>query len=599
MLEKCFENVDEKMIDHIRRANMGHPDEIALRYLGTKVTYGGLFASIERCARALKANGVNAGDVVAVCLPNSPESVFFFYACNEIGAVAYLFDPRSTAGKLAECVKEAGVRLFVCELSVYAEKIAPSEKHFPLEHIVVVNVLASTGVRGRLYGFRYRSCLKNGKGISHEAFLASGISFKGQVASPYKADVPAIMVNTSGTSSDEVKGALHVNRSYNILANQFNIVAGTYGGPTVVRGEVSYGYIPFFVMYGSSVCMHWSLTNGVIIEIVPKFDWKKTVREVCRKKCNYLVSVPSLMDKLVSYVEEHHVDMSFMRHFIIGGDNIAPEKLEHMNSVMKAHGAGSAFTFGYGATEAMIISSTNDDPHSRKSGSCGVPIPGVTVRIIDPETQAVLPAYSEGEVIVSSPCLFQGYLNRPDENRRVFLELDGSRWFRTGDAGYLDEDGLLFVCGRYKRLMKRPDGHQVSSIPIENAISSCPGIADVAVVGIKKDASDGGVIPAAFVVLKEDALAAAAEKAGTDATISVGDFIRNMAASSLLVMSGEREIALAYTIVSSIPLTMNGKQDYRALESHHFGDGSDWYVVEDLMTDSYLKGVPGVRFIHL
>ena len=163
--------------------------------------------------------------------------------------------------------------------------------------------------------------------------------------------------------------------------------------------------------------------------------------------------------------------------------------------------------------------------------------------------------------------------------------MDGVQYFKTGDKGYLSESGHLFFTGRYKRLMKRPDGHQVSPIPIENAIAKQPTVADCAVVGIKVDISAPGVIPTAFIKLNQG--------------ISGGaETIREIAKESLKELSGEREMALAFKLVDTIPYTENGKMNYRALETSDFTTG-EYYIVDDPITREVFKDFPNVITIKL
>lgn len=577
---QCFSDINIKMADKVRKANYGHEDEIALSFFGRKFSYGALFAAIERYARALKAAGIGKGDVVTVCDANTPETVFLVYACNEVGAAAYLVDPRCTSGKLKSCLEESGSRLFMCESSAFFSKVAPFINDFTAERFVVLPALYSLG--GLFWNIRRKTRkIRRTQFISD--FLEAGASFTANYSSLYDETLPAIIVNTSGTTSDRVKGAVHRDREYNFLVNQINALYGMSPENRVSRGETCYGYIPFFAMYGSSTGMHWSLCSGITLDIIPRLDWNKTVRELIRNKSNYLVSVPALIDKFISYADAKKPDLSFVKSYVIGGDNISSARLAEFTRVLLECGGKRPFLYGYGTTETMVISCSKPDGKLNEE-SCGFILPCVDILIVDPETGEEQPFMSEGEIWISSPTVFAGYLNRPKETEAVFAERHEKRWFRTGDRGYLSSDGALYVCGRYKRLMKRPDGHQVSPIPIENALAACPGVADSAVAGIKKDAADGGVIPTAFVVKKY--------AVGDDE-----DWIRRLADESVRVLSGDRETALAYCIVDRIPLTENGKQDYRTLEKHFFGDSSTWYVIDDLMTSSYLKGVPNVRFI--
>ena len=592
--ERIHENTDEKMIDHIRRANIDHMDEVAMTYMGVEITYSELFSRIEDYARALKQAGLKKGDFITICLPNSPETVYYFYACNDIGATPYLIDPRCTFGKMKICVDDSKSKLFVCEMGTYFDKVAGNENELPVQKIVVVSPVSTLYDYKKLsfklklakiiFNRRRRSGLKKHPGsdlcVFHKEFVDAGKTYSGKVAEEYDPDIPAIVVNTSGTSGDSVKGAVHSNRSYNIFINQISTLF-----QQVKRRDTFYGYIPFFSMYGSSTGLHAPFCKGAILDLIPKFDGIKSIRDVLKKKSNVLIGVPSLYDKLIEESVKNKTNMSFAKLYVIGGDNMSPDKLANDNEILTSIGIKHKLVYGYGTTEVMMISTTSDDERSHVFGSSGALYPNVSVRILDPGTGKTLNYQEEGEVYVHTPTMMLGYLNKPEENSAVFFDIEGTRFFKTGDKGYLTETGHLFLTGRYKRLMKRPDGHQVSPIPIENSICSHDSVENAVVVGVRKSPDAPGVIPTAFVKLKD----------GHEVTT---ESIKSIIETSLRSLSGEREMALAYRIVDRIPMTENGKMDYRTLEKNDFGEGT-YYAIDDPITRDYFKGMSNVSVIKI
>lgn len=592
--ELIHKDTDEKMVDHIRRANADYLDTLALTYMGIQITYRELFSHVEEYARSLKQFGLQKGDYITVCLPNCPEAVYYFYACNEIGVTPYLIDPRFTVGKMGVCVQDSQSKLFVCEMGTYYSKVAQYEDTIPVDRIIVVSPLFSFEVHSRL-SFRQKAlkCLYSIKSASEKRkapnsqkrcyqkeFIEEGKKWRGEITTEYDSSIPAIVVNTSGTSGGSVKGASHTNKSYNILANQTDFISSE-----IRRGYDYYGYIPYFTMYGSAVGMHTGLTHGVIIDNIPQFNGKKSLLEIVQKKPNILIGVPSLFENLAAYCKRKSVDMSFAKLYVMGGDNVSPEKLQKENELFAQLGMQKKITYGYGSTEVMMASTTSDDERSYQYGSCGIPYPGVCYKVLEPDTQVPLENGSEGEIYIHTETLMAGYLNKPEESKAVFTEIDGVRYFKTGDKGYLTETGHLFFTGRYKRLMKRPDGHQVTPIPIENAISKHPIVEDCCVVGLRKNKEAQGVIPTAFI------------KARADIAITETE-IKDIAEKSLQLLSGEREIALTYRIVDFIPYTENGKMNYRALEERSFSDGT-YYAIDDPITRGYFKGMENVKIIKL
>jgi long-chain acyl-CoA synthetase len=583
---------DEKMVDHIRFFNMNHLNDAALMYLGIEITYGELFKNIDDYARALKRQGLKKGDYITICLPNAPETVYYVYACNDIGVTPYLIDPRYSYEKIVSCINISRSKVFVCEEGTYYKKLALHTHELGVDNVIIVSPLYSydmsreLSVKQRvvkclfdLKYYWYRAHMSSYDKICYQReFIKLGQEYIGNISEKYDSSIPAIVVNTSGTSGDSVKGAKHSNFSYNTIANQVEFIT-----TTIKRKDTYYGYIPFFSMYGSAVGMHNGLSHGFAIHVVPKFEYRKSIREYLKNMDSVLIGVPALLDKILDEVVKRNVDMSSAKYLVIGGDNIPPDKIKKANEILRAHGMPHDIIFGYGSSEAGILISTTDDKRSNVYGSSGVPCACTKVRIIDPDTLEQRGYKEEGEIIVSTPSMMMGYLGRGDEDSKVFLNIEGERFFRTGDKGYLTENGHMYFTGRYKRLMKRPDGHQVSPIPIENAINHDEMVEDCVVVGIKKSKLLQGVIPTAFLVPTEGISLGAKE-------------IASIAKESLKLLSGEREMALAYTVVDSIPYTDNGKVDYREVEKHNFSDG-EYYILDDVVTRDYFGR--GYEFVKI
>lgn len=598
--EILYKNVDEKMVDHIKRPNKDYLDTIAQTLFDEKATYRELFDNIAKCAMALKTYGVSKGDCVTFAMPNIPETIYYFYACNEIGATAYLIDPRSSFNSMVDCIKQSNSCLFICEMGNYYEKVANNIDKLPVDNVVVVSPVNMLQERKKLnsgkdYLAAYLYSLKKfynemkllskdtSKNIFHKEFMNLANQFTGNYSEEYDPDIPAIIVNTSGTTG-VVKGAIHSNRNYNIFTNQIHLIT-----KELVRGNSYYSYVPYCAMYGSCVGMHTALTNGIIIHNAPKFKGKKALEEIIDKKVSIIVGVPNLIESLADMYEDKNLDASHVKQYVIGGDNASPETIKRENEILLSRGMSSKIIFGYGATEALPIATTNFDERSQVPGSTGIPYPGVSIKIINPETFEEMPDYSEGEIYAHTPNMMIGYLNK-EENKSAFKEFDGLKYYKTGDKGYKTENGILFLTGRYKRLMKRPDGHQTSPIPIENALRQNSKIKDCAAVGIKRKEGKPGLIPTAFIVLENN------EEIKKQDIMK--ETIISIAEDVFQTLSGERENALAYVVVDKIPMTINGKVDFVKLSEKTF-DEMEFYALDDIMVRDYFENMPNVQFIKI
>lgn len=589
--EILYSNVDEKMIDHVRRANSNHFSDVAMTFMGEKVTYSVFFKRVEDYARALKRYGLSKGDCITLAMPNIPETIYYFYACNEIGITPYLIDPRSTFGNMVECIKNSKSKLFVCEMTTYFEKVSKNIGMLPLDHVVVVSPVNMFENRSDINNkaliarylfafkkFMYESKYPNTlKKVYQNDFLNKGYSYAGKITEDYDPEIPAIIVNTSGTTGGSIKGAMHSNRSYNIYTNQISLIT-----KDLVRGRSYYGYVPYFSMYGSCVGMHTALSHGIIIDNIPKFNGKKSLEEIIKKQSNILIGTPNIIEELTDMCEDRDIDTTFMKQYVIGGDNVTPEALKRENDCLLSRGMSSKLIFGYGATESMPIATTSFDERSHVYGSTGIFYPGVSVKIINPETLEEMQYNEEGEIYAHTPNLMLGYLNREDENKIVLKNIDGETYYKTGDKGYITSEGILFITGRYKRMMKRPDGHQVSPIPIENAISKNELVNNCAVVGITREGGRPGVIPTAFVMLNN--------KNELEQNGEIKNAITIIAEDALQNVSGEREAALAYIVVDTLPYTINGKLDFATLTKLKF-DELDFFIIDDAITKEYFAGM--------
>ena len=598
--EILYNEVDEKMVDHIKNSNNNYLDEVSMKFMGENVSYTELFKNIEVYAKSLRKYGIKKGDRIVLAMPNIPETIYYFYACNDIGATPYLIDPRSTLNSMKNCIENSKAVLFICEMGTYYSKVAKYADELPIEDIIVVSPVnmfeKRKNINGKAMAGKYLYDLKkfyealrnisvNGKKCSQSEFLKLADNYVGNYKEEYDPEVPAIIVNTSGTTGSSVKGAMHSNKTYNIYANEAQFVT-----KHLERGNTYYGYIPYFSMYGSGVGMHTALSYGVIIDNIPKFNGKKSLEEIINTKANILIGTPAMMEKLSNMYSKNNIDASHVKQYIVGGDNMSPEKLKEINDNLLSRGMQSKLVYGYGATECMPVSTTNYDERSYIYGSVGMIYPMEDIRILNPDTLEEMDYNQEGEIYVSNQTLMMGYLNNPEENKLVLKEIDGKTYYKTGDKGYLAETGHLFLTGRYKRMMKRPDGHQVSPIPIENTILNQTIVEDCSVVGIKRIGDKPGMIPTAFVQLKN--------KEEMEKMFNIDDIIKNIAEESLQNLSGEREAALAYVLIDKIPYTINGKVDFSKLQENVF-DNLDYYIIDDPVTREYFEGLQNFKIVKI
>ena len=203
-------------------------------------------------------------------------------------------------------------------------------------------------------------------------------------------------------------------------------------------------------------------------------------------------------------------------------------------------------------TELGSAATTTKDG-ANKIGSIGIPLPRNIISVRDTQTLNELPYNTEGELYMASPTAMSTYINAPEELKRVFWEDgNGTKWVKTGDIGYVDEDGFIFLKGRMKRMIIRQDGHNVWPSQIEAVITSHPAVSQCCVVGRPSPDTENGKIPTAYIVIK-------------DGFNETDDLLREIESFTKERLP-ERDTASAFCFISQLPLTDVGKVDYRALE---------------------------------
>ena len=591
--EIILEGADKKMYDFMKEKNVGHSSDPAYSYFGETRTFEYFDQKVEEYAKALKRYGLNKGDTITLCLPNIPDTAIYFYACNRIGVTPYLIDPRCTPKRVKECMELSNSKLLISVLDVMGKVVIPNV--IPSDNIVVVSphndfIKLKTGkeatavkmiytLKENLY--KFENLLKKDKKVIMQRDFTKGLGKYGNLTdSEYDPEIPASIVNTSGTTGTP-KGAMETNKGYNITVNQIYHVA-----PHIGRGMTYFGYIPFFSLYGSAVGMHTALSRGIIMDLIPKIDAHKFDEIFMNKKPNIVIGVPRLFEMFPDSKFINGQDLSFGELLVMGGDKISPYKLDKINDTLLKNNCKQKITYGYGATEAMMISTTTDKEESHERGGCGTLYPGVTVRITDRNTLKEMPYNEEGEIYVNTPTMFKGYVgNEKETSDSMFIDSKtGLKYYKTGDKGYMTDSGILYHTGRFKRLMKRPDGHQVSSVPIEDALNSCEDVRDCAVVGITNSYQDQGVIPTAFIQLNGDT----ANK----------ETLKKVILQSKEKLPGEREMAMAYTLVDHIPYTVNGKIDFKLLEKVKF-ENIDFVALDDPLFDGYFIKGENIEYFNI
>ena len=557
------EDTNQSAYQYILKANKNNLDYIALEYFNTKITYRDLFNNINKIAKSLKAFSISKGDYVTLCLPNIPEIVYFVYALNRIGAVACLIDPRTNSEGILERANNSNSKLVIAVTDILKEKIIPISEQFNAKAIIGISPANSTTIysaKGIAVKLLYllkniNKCKYSSKFINYKIFLEMGKIWNAEIDGKHTKGVPAIVVYTSGTTGSS-KGVMLSNE--NMISSKRLI---EYGVSKVTRNASFLGVIPFFSSYGAFTGMNNSLCSGWKIILIPRFKPEQFGKLLIKHKAVSALGVPRFWSDFAG--ANLNIDLSFLKNPVCGGDKISPSEVLKINRYLLSHNA-NRLKIGYGASEfgGGIAITTENGPYDKNS--TGEILPGVIGMVIDPDTGKEMKYNESGELCFYSPTMMSGYLNNDKETNNLIIIKDGVKFYRTGDKGFINENGCVFIVGRYKRVMMRPDGHTVHATSIENIIMEHAAVESCAVVGLPLD-SGAGVIPTAFIKLNNQIVNSA----------KIIDEIDELCTRKI----PERDKAHAYIIIDTIPYTPMGKVDYRALEKYCFSDAD--FIVKD------------------
>ena len=549
---------DQKFIDqtlpalsafeYVCQRSKNHLNDTALDYYGRKFAYADLIVNVKKTAAALRGAGVKKGDIITVVSIMTPEIIALFYAADMMGATLNLVDPRYSVEGIREYIEEVDSHLLVC-LNVVYERCRQAAKRTNVEKVIVLSP-ADSLPPVMAVGYKLTTPDKNkyaSNVIRWKQFIKGG---EGQstAAEPYDSDHACVVVHTGGTTGSP-KGVMLTDDCFNGIALQFQAYPKLFH-----RGQKLMNVMPPFIAYGFACGIHLPLVLGFTVIIIPNLDPAKLGSLVLKHKPEHMFGVPTHYQQLAADPKLRDKDLSFIINYAAGGDSLSRGAEQTVNDFLAAHGARYPIAKGYGMTEvssAATVAAGLDN----KPGSVGIPMVNTVVAAFEPGTDQELPIGQRGELCISGPCLMKGYYNKPEETAILLRRHpDGRVWAHTGDMGYLDEDGFVYLDSRIKRMIIRHDGFKVFPSMIENVVSRHPAVHQCSVVGCADKDHTQGRLPFVYIVLKADTTAKKKQ---------VIRELERMCAEEL----PEYVQPVAYKFISSMPMTPVGKVDYRQLEA--------------------------------
>jgi len=446
----------------------------AVIFYGKKMKHKEIHELSLRFATALHDLGVKKGDMVAILLPNCPQFMIAFFGILRLGATVTAVSPLYTAREVEHQLKDSGAKIIVV-LDLLYENVEKVWDEVGLKRAIVTSISEYMPGAGRFFS-RAR-----GKTLGAEVSTRSGIIQFQDLIKKYPPNPPKVEISPDDLASLPYTGGT-TGRPKGAMLTHGNIVSvaeqAWYNWPDLEEGkEVGLAVLPFYHIYGQSVIMLSGAVRGGAGVLFPRPDMDEILDSIEKYGITMFYGVPTLYKYLADHPKIKRVNLKSVKHFVCGADTLHEETRRDWERE-----TGREIFEGYGLTESTAVTHTN--PLARnKPGTLGVPIPNTHAAIAHFEKDEFIPPGEEGEIVVSGPQMLKAYWKNPEANKKAFFEAGGRRWFRTGDAAWMDEEGYFHFKERTKDMIKYK-GLQVFPHEIEDLLYDHPKIKEAAVIGI-------------------------------------------------------------------------------------------------------------------
>jgi fatty-acyl-CoA synthase len=466
--------------DNLETSARRYPDKPALVFFGTVLSYSALLQKAERLAQCLRGLGVEKGDRVVLCMQNCPQLVIAHFAILRANAVVVPVNPMNRAEELKHYITDPDARVAITTADLGAELARASnalDAKDRLAHLVVTHF--TDAFDASVSGDDAPPAAWNDWLLTRHAIpaLDGGQVLGWNQAMSADGELPELLVGpsdlailpyTSGTTGLP-KGCMHPHSS--IMHNA--VASGLWGNGSAEN--VVLVVVPMFHITGMVSVMHTSIRGGATLIVMPRWDRDLAGRLISRWKVTHWTNIPTMVIDLMASPNFASYDLTSLVYIGGGGaampQAVAQRLLEQFDL---------RYVEGYGLTETAAPSHSNP-PDAPKQQCLGIPFMSTDARVIDPDTLREMPVGEAGEIIMHGPEVFRGYWKRPEATEAAFIELDGKRFFRSGDLGRVDEDGYFFLTDRLKRMINA-SGFKVWPAEVEALMYRHPAIQEACVI---------------------------------------------------------------------------------------------------------------------
>lgn len=485
--------------DNLATSARRYPNKTALVFFERRFTYAELLQMAERLAGQLQQMGVARGDRVMLNMQNCPQLVIAHFAILRANAVVVPVNPMNRSQELQHYIRDPDVRVALTTADL-ASELAQASNDLPalqrLQHLIVTHFgdafdAEATGERAPPAAWRDWLCTRHAPPCLTDGLVHAwrdGVS-------PSSARAPgplvvgptdlAVLPYTSGTTGLP-KGCMHTHASI-----QHNAVATALWGQATAE-NVTLAVVPMFHITGMVSVMHASLYAGATLVLMPRWDRDLAGQLITGWHVTHWTNIPTMVIDLMASPNFRQYDLSSLVYIGGGGAAMPQAVAQRLQDQL-----GLRYAEGYGLTETAAPSHSNP-PDATKQQCLGVPFMGVDARVVDPDTLKELPSGEAGEIVIHGPQVFSGYWKRPDATEAAFVEIEGQRFFRSGDLGRVDEDGYFYMTDRLKRMINA-SGFKVWPAEVEALMFRHPAIQEACIIAAR-DSYRGETVKAVIVL---------------------------------------------------------------------------------------------------
>ena len=466
-MPKHLQYPEVPLFENLKVSADRYPQNDAIIYYGTHISYKELWEDTLNFAGYLNQAGLKKGDRVAIYAPNTPHYAIAFYGILRANGIVVTLDPMLSEDELIYLVNNSGSKILIT-MGYALPLINKIKKQTCLEIVISGNFVD--------YLPENLELSVNDFILAQNEHDDTTVKWKSIIKQPFTPPVVevdcnsnALLLYTSGTTGKR-KAALHTHKA--LMTTTLRSSSWLHYSSSSIHLMA----LPFFHITGLNTIFTASVFTGGTLIILTRWERETAIQAVEKYHCTHWINITAMVVDMLSVPDIKQRDLS---SFLVFGGGGAPlpesvgKKLKDM---------GIEYAEGYGLSEAGAATHMNPIDNA-KLQCAGLPGPDVDTLIVDPRTMEVLPQGKQGELILRTPSMFKEYWQNPEATEQSFLELDGQKWLRTGDLGYMDEDGFFFIVDRLKRMVNRA-GLKVWPTAVEGTMYKHPAIKEACVIGI-------------------------------------------------------------------------------------------------------------------